>query len=275
MASKITVHAKNMSGELLTMEVSPDESTESFRVRLAEQVCPEDSSRLVLLDRIRCAPLLEEALTEEALSNLMEELHVMAEEKQEEEEKEKGVDDWGEWKEGDMVEYLVRDPDPLCIHLSKGMGAVYDAYVGKDPFYPIYIQVKEEGDDPVDIPLYEYGFLFDLRKGIFYPSSAWKIETDDMDTYVDFNTRTSYTSIQEMLVEEAKAQESIPARYVERMCRAVNRKWIRILRSMMKFSTKWQRRARRSRKSSAAEETALWKKHYWAAKEKTRPADKY
>ncbi len=269
----ITIYAKNMAGEIMSMAIYPQASRGLLRLCLADLV-GLDPSRVILLRLTRRLPDVPmNTLTEDGLPDFLEELHEMAKEEEEDkskedesededEEEEEEEEEWGDLQDGDIVEYLVRDPDLLCVHMMAGMRSHYGGAYRRDPFYVINITVKHKFTI-----LYKYYFLFRPLTGTFHPSSAWEIEEDDTeDTHIIFHSPTAYSSIHEMLMGE-KEKEDIPLRYLERMCRAVGRKWIRILRRMMKFSAVRQRSPRRSSRATL-DDTQLWKKHYWAAKGK-------
>lgn len=273
-----------MAGALLSMEIPSHESYESFRLRLAERVCPDDPSRVILLERTRRPPNVpSEGFTDDAFSDLLEELHAMAEEKQEAEEEEEAEaeeeeegkegsewDEWDEWQDGDTVEYLVQESEPLSIRLYEGTVPFFTLEDEQEcnPFYLIAIHVEREGAGLQDAPLYVYRFLFHLRNGTYHPSCAWKIEEEDGYPYLIFHTHIKYTTLQEMLVGEGKEQESVPSRYLERMRRAIDRKWIRLLRRMGQFRIKERQLQVLHPSEIIPKEKELWKEHYWVAKGK-------
>jgi hypothetical protein len=266
----ITIQVKNMAGDLMSMDISPQESRATFHKRLASMVCPSQPYRLVLLRRVRAPPVPAE-MTEEEQSRLLDEIYAMAQEEEEEEEEEEG---WkGDWQEGDRVDYMINDS--LCVRLSEDFSPYYviEDERERDPFYLVTIMVEYEGT-PYK-PIYEYDFLFRLRGGTFHPPRSWEVFDDDSNTYVRFLSFISYTSIQEMLLAEQEKEEEhevIPPLYLERMCRSITRKWIHFLQHMRQFRFAERRIAERlhnrSRLQTILQEKQLWKKHYLKEKGK-------
>lgn len=262
----LTVYAKNLAGDILPLSF-PSFSSSSLR---DEDVCraisPDDPSSVRIVSRRH--PVEEEqavGMDEDALQDMMEELHAMATEE----------DDGSEvgwfWENGDTVEYLIEEQE-LTIHLTPPMGGPYYAVSEPLPLYPFTIWVEREeetGRGKEKRVVHSWSFLFSLRNGLYRAPSdyAMEVEGGGGDVYLALRANgTWYTS----LFDAIRADRDIPTRYKERMLRAVYRKWVRILRQMARrtpeerevdamYPTEW-----------VQGEKTLFQTHYHALREQRR-----
>lgn len=268
----LSLYAKDPLGHLLSLDHIPSQNTydEIFR-RLVEKFCPEDPSRLVILSRTRNVKN-NKMLSSNELSKLMDELYDMAHEKQEEEqeaqEEQAEQAEWeaDTWQDGDLVEYIVHDPEPLSVHLFEEEYPLYtmDDLHQENPYYRIQLEVRRQEGRHQEI-VYEYDFLFGLRQGQYFSPSLWSFIQDDRMLYLEFKSDLGYESMEAMMEAERERGE-VPTRYMEKISRAVRRKWIRLLRRMSQFRPA-ERRVRALHPSEAIpNEKRQWKAYYWAAK---------
>jgi hypothetical protein len=269
----LTIYAKNMAGEIQTLSVSSGVTAETIRRILS----PDDPSSVRLLSR---TPRVKEevpveSMTEDALQEMMEELHAMAyreeEDEEEEEDKEQEEDkeeeeeslEYSVWQDGDTVEYWM-EAEELTVCLTPPMGGPYYACSDPEdrwPLYPFTIWLeKEEGGEKRSV--FQWMFLFSLREGLYFAPSEFAMEVEGGGGDVYLALRTPCV-VHNTLFGAIRTDSDIPARYKEKMLRAIYRKWTRTLRMMARRSLE-ERRVRAMYGTEYLEgERALFKQHYY------------
>lgn len=253
------IYAKNIAGDLLTLNVSSEVTHEELRRRLAEEVCPEDPSRLIILSRTPREQKAVKEMSDEALTDLLDEICEMIEDSSlSEPDDEEPEDQEPDWQDGDLLEYIVRDAEPLSVHLLEQE----PLYTMEDlsqstPYFWIRLEVRRQA-----VTIHEYGFLFRLHDGVFFSKYDWKFDYDDREVYVEILGHQGYGSLWEMLDAEAEAEEKEP--YLACLRRAVGRKWIRLLRRRGQFRLAERRLMALHPSECIPGEKRLWREHYWA-----------
>lgn len=251
----LTIYAKNLAGDILHLSF-PSSLCPLRDEEVCQAISPDDPSSVRLVSRRHPVEQEQEqgqegqegqeekmGMDDDALQDMMEELHAMAseEEEGEEEEEEEGKEDeeseeaWF-WENGDTVEYLMEEQE-LTVHLTPPMGGPYYAVSDPEdrwPLYPFTVWVEREEETGLGKEkrvIHSWSFLFSLRNGLYRGPSdyAMEVEGGGGDVYLALRTDgTWHTSV----FNAIRADEGVPTRYKERMLRAVYRKWVRILRQM-------------------------------------------
>lgn len=273
------IYAKNLAGDILPLSLPPPNSSDMGRSRyeeteniirrvLAEHVSPDEPSRLVLLDHTPGAVSAPPLSTEE-ITDLLEELHALSLQEDEETKGEQKGDqeDETEWRDGDIVTYMVKDSE-MCVQLLEKRYALYSKEDdGQEcPYVQIEVLVRQ-GNAPYKpgylIPdvRYAYSFLFGIREGAFYPSTAWSIQEEDGYPYLCFTDSPGFKSLDELLAAEPDGSS-----YMSRIRRAIGRKWIRFLRRKGQATAEERRLEALYPTELFPGEKQAWKALYWAAK---------
>jgi hypothetical protein len=258
------IYAKNLAGDLLVLDLPSDTTHVALHRRLAEKVCPEDPSRLVILSRT--PKMSDGALSDEALTDLLDEICEMTkgisfEQEQEQEKEDQPLPEEDlvpDWEDGDLLEYIVRDAEPFTVHLFE-QEPLYtmDDLSQTTPYFWMRLEVRRQAKT-----VHEYGFLFRLQDGIFFSKNTWKFEMDDREVYVDLLGHKGYGSLWEMLDAEEAEEQDKP--YLAHIRRAVGRKWIRLLRRRGQICLA-ERRLRVVHPSECIPgEKQMWREHSWA-----------
>jgi len=268
------IYAKNLAGDILPLPLpSPtswdmgrnryEETENVIRRVLAEHVCPDEPSRLVLLDHTPGAVSAPPLSTEE-ITDLLEELHALSLQQVSDEGEQK---EEGEWADGDIVTYMVKDSE-RCVQLLEKRYALYSLEddAQECPYVQIEVLVRQ-GNAPYKpgymIPdvLYAYPFLFGVREGAFYPPTAWSIQEEDGYPYLCFTDSPGFKSLDELLAAEPDGSGDM-----SRIRRAIGRKWIRFLRRKGQATAEERRLEALYPTELFPGEKQAWKALYWAAK---------
>jgi len=272
------IYAKNLAGDLLVLDVPSENTYTAIRCQLAAETCSDEPSRLVILSRTRNTEKKE--MTEEALTELLDEICLESKEwkdqeqeqeeeqeeeeeqeheQEEEQEQEQEQDLETDWQDGDLLEYMIQDSEPLSIHLFE-QEPLYtmDDRSQNTPYFWMRLEVRRQAET-----IHEYAFLFRLQDGIFFSKYAWKFEMDDREVYVEIrHGHKGYRTIWEMLDAEEQVEDREP--YLTCIRRAVRRKWIRLLRRRGQIGLA-ERRLRVVHPSECIPgEKQMWRDHYWA-----------
>lgn len=277
----LTLYAKNLAGDILPLSFPSSLSLRDEEV--CQAISPEDPSCVRIVSRHRRVKegnrKEEVGMEEEALRDIMDELHAMASEEMDEDEKEEEEDCHSEigwmWEDGDTVEYLVEEQE-LTIHLTPPMGGPYYSVSDPEdrwPLYPFTIWVEREvkvGQGKEKRAIYSWSFLFSLRNGLYrIPSDyAMEVEGGGGDIYLALrHAGVWHPSVFDAIRED----KGIPARYKEKMLRAVYRKWVRVLRNAgRRFSLEERGVQAMYATEEFQGEIALFKQYYQTLRTATR-----
>lgn len=255
----LTIYAKNMAGEMLSLFLSSGVRTETIRCRLY----PDDPSSVRILSRTP----KEIGMSDDALYALMEELQEMArgeEDKEEDKEEEEEDLETCTWQDGDVIEYLI-ELDELFVTLVPPMGGPYYACSDTDeqwPLYPITMLVeKGKGGDVRTV--YCWCFLFSLRDGRYCAPSDFSMEPEGGGGDIYLALRPSCVW-HPTIFEAIRSDNGIRTRYKEKMLRAIYRKWTKTLRAMSKRSMDERRLEVVYGTEYLEGERAMFKQHYYA-----------
>ena len=267
-----TIYAKNLAGEILPLcfPSSPPQDEDLCRV-----LCPDDPSSVRLVSRSHKQVQIpeEKGMDDETLQALMDDLSAMVESGEEEEQEEQ--ESWV-WEDGDVVEYWVETQD-LTVQLSPPIGGPYYAVSDPEdqwPLYPFTLWVEREEDvsgfGKEKRVVFSWSFLFSLRTGRYRGPSDYVMEVEGGggDVYLALSaTGTWYASLEEAI----QGDMTIPARYKERMLRAVYRKWVRVLRHMARRLTRIERDIGTMYPTEWIRgEKTMFREHYQALRGETR-----
>lgn len=274
----LTIYAKNLAGDILSLSFPSSPSLCPLREEdICRAISPDDPSSVRLVSRRH--PNEEEqeeqeGMNEDALQDFMEELHAMAsEEIVEEEEDEESEEAWF-WQNGDTVEYLMEEHE-LTVHLTPPMGGPYYAVSDPEdrwPLYPFTVWVEREEDTgrgKEKRVIHSWSFLFSLRNGLYRGPSdyAMEVEGGGGDVYLALRAAGTWHN---SIFDAIRADRDIPARYKERMLRAVYRKWVRILRQMGRRTSEERDVGAMYPTEWVQGEKILFQTHYHALREQRR-----
>lgn len=258
----LTLHAKNMAGDMLTLSLPRGVTAEVIR----RTICPNDPSSVRLLSRRGAASgvdkaLSDEALSDEALHDLMEELYEMnqSEDKDENEDEEETLETCT-WQDGDVIEYWIETED-LTVHVAPPIGGPYYAISDVEEYWPLYpftVWLDKEKRS-----VYSWSFLFSLRDGRYCAPSEFEMEAEGGggDVYLALRASCVWHNT---VFGAIQGDETIPARYKERILRAMYRKWTRTLRMMGKRSLEERRVMAMYPTEYLEGERAMFKQYYYA-----------
>lgn len=268
----LTMYAKNMAGELLTLSLPYGVTAEGIR----RAICPDDPSSVRLVARREAGKgtKADVGMTDDALQGLMDELCEMASEvvSEEEEEEEEESLEMCSWANGDTVEYWV-ESEELTVTLTPPLGGPYYSTSDPDeirPLYPFTVWLdksgdegrgKSEGDEKQTV--YSWTFLFSLRDGRYCAPSEFAMEVEGGGGEVVLALRASCVW-HDTVFAAIRADGGIPARYKEKMLRAVYRKWTRTLRMMARRTLEERRVGAMYPTEYLEGERAMFKQCYYA-----------
>ena len=269
----LTLHAKNMAGDVLALSLPRGVTAEVIR----RTICPNDPSSVRLLSRRGAACGSNMAMSDEALHDLMEELYEIGQSEaslwqseaiseavsEDEDEDEENLETCT-WRDGDMVEYWVETED-LTVHITPPMGGPYYAISDGEeqwPLYPFTVWLdKGQGDERCTV--YSWSFLFSLRDGRYCAPSefAMEVEGGGGDIYLALRASCVWN---DTVFGAVQGDVSMPGRYKEKILRAMYRKWTRTLRMMARRSLEERRVGALYGTEYVEGERAMFKQHYYA-----------
>jgi hypothetical protein len=246
----ITLYAKSLSGDVISLSVPTLQTWHEIHPRLAAMVCPDDPSRLVLLPTPR-------------------EVSESGSDSESDDEKDVIYPTWGlfrEWKDGDSLLYMIKDLEPFQISYTKCMCKIEEYDPTKTPYYiiDIYIEPLNCNRSIRLSCLYRYQFLYSIVENHFIHQSNYTLDEDKPWTFLTLHANVIYwTSLYEMI----QSDESIPSRFHYALYRSIYRKWSATLR---RFSRSMKNPLRRRMTKNLLKEKKQILDAYWSFR-KTPP----